>query len=321
MFFHNFFGSPAREILSGRASLLAITFLIACLGGPVSANPSNERIVFHSDRDGNSEIYRIELSGVEETRLTFNDSYDGFPSWSPDGQLIVFQSDREGTEEIFIMKADGSDAKRIPNTENGRYPKWSFDGCHITFFAEINGNTEIFVIKSDGSKPRNLTHHLATDETPSWSADGKTLAFQSDRNDVRKGDRSVEEWTYNFGLFTMVSDGSAVREITGTQTNDENPSIAPHGRQIVYQSYIGNSLGIAVVNIITKEKQILTDLRYASGSPAWSSDGTKIVFDSNRDGNFEIFVMDADGSNQRQLTFTDHAENSGAAMYSGQYLP
>jgi TolB protein len=305
----------------GRASLLVITFIMVCLGGFVSADQSDERIVFHSDRDGNSEIYCVELPVVEETRLTFNDSYDGFPSWSPDGQLIVFQSDREGAAAIFIMKADGSDAKRIPNTENGRYPKWSFDGRYITFFAELNGNSEIFVINSDGSKPRNLTQHLATDETPSWSANGKTLAFQSDRNDVRKGDRSVEEWIYNFGLFTMASDGSAVLEITGTQTNDENPSIAPHGKQIVYQSYISNSLGIAVVNTITKEKRILTDLRYASGSPAWSSDGSKIVFDSNQDGNFEIFVMDANGSNQRQLTFTDHAENSGAAMYSGQYLP
>ena len=116
----------------------------------------------------------------------------------------------------------------------------------------------------------------------------------------------------------MASDGSGVREITGVETNDENPSISPCGKYIVYQSYVGDSLVIAVVDVESREKNILTDPQFANGSPAWSNDGSKIVFDSNRDGNFEIFVMDTDGRNQRQLTFTDDSENSGAAIFVGR---
>ncbi len=86
----------------------------------------------------------------------------------------------------------------------------------------------------------------------------------------------------------------------------------------MFQSYVGDSLVIAVVDVESRKKSILTDPRSANGSPAWSNDGSKIVFDSNRDGNFEIFVMDADGSNQRQLTFTDDVENSGAAIFVGR---
>jgi Tol biopolymer transport system component len=273
------------------------------------------RIAFHSDRDGNSEIYTIAPTGADETRLTFNDDYDGFPSWSPDGEFILFQSDRDGRDAIYVMSADGSGVRRIPNTENGRYPKWSPDGRSIAFFAERDGNTEIVVVDADGSNPRILTNHPATDETPSWTADDRTLAFQSDRNDDRTGDRSGEDWHSNFGIFTMEADGGGVREITGADTNDENPSISPDGRSVVFQSYMFDSLVIAVADVESGEKTILTDSALISGSPAWASDGSKIVFDSNRDGNFEIFVMDADGSNQRQLTHTEDCENSGAAYF------
>ena len=141
------------------------------------------------------------------------------------------------------------------------------------------------------------------------------LAFQSDRNDHREGDRNADEWHSNFGIFTMTIEGDDLREITGADTNDENPSISPDGRWIVYQSYMFDSLVIAVTDVETGEKKVLTDPVSPSGSPAFSSDGTKIAFDSNRDGNFEIFVMDADGSNQRQLTYTQDCENSGASYF------
>jgi dipeptidyl aminopeptidase/acylaminoacyl peptidase len=284
----------------------------------VQAESAMPRIVFHSDRDGNSEIYSISPSGEDETRLTFNEGFDGFPSWSPDGKSIAFQSERDRTDAIFVMKANGSDPRRVPNTENGRYPKFSPDGRSIAFFAERAENTEIVVVDADGSNPRNLTDHSATDETPSWTADGRTLAFQSDRNDPRAGDRSGEDRHPNFGIFTVTADGSGVREITGVETNDENPSISPDGRSIVYQSYMHDSLVVAAVDVESGEKKILTNPKWASGSPAWSTDGAKIVFDSNREGNFEIFVMDADGQNQRQLTFTEDAENSGAAIFVGR---
>ena len=76
------------------------------------------RIAFHSDRDGNSEIYTIAPTGAGETRLTFNDDFDGFPSWSPDGESILFQSDREGRDAIFVMDPDGSNQRQLTFTDD-----------------------------------------------------------------------------------------------------------------------------------------------------------------------------------------------------------
>jgi len=311
-----------RLILAIAVPLTLLAGVAAQNGGSATTKTSpGARIVFHSDRTGNSEIYRIAADGSNEIQLTNNHADDSFPSWSPDGESILFQSNRNDADAIYVMNADGTNQRRIPNTDNGRYAKWSHDGRYVAFFARRDGNTDIMIVDVDGSHPRNLTTHFATDETPSWSKDGARLAFQSDRNDPRPGDRTSDEWNFNFGIFTIAADGGDVREITGVETNDENPSISPTGHQIVYQSYIDGGLAIAVVDVRTLQKRILTDLAHVNASPAWSNDGSKIVFDSNRDGNFEMFTMDADGSNQRQLTFTDNAENSGGAMFIAEPRP
>jgi TolB protein len=295
-----------------------VSIMVSLLAGAVSAEPVG-RIVFHSDRSGSTEIYSINTDGTDEKRLTSNDAYDGFPSWSMDGGSIYFQSNRNGDDAIYVMTVDGSNVSKVPNTERGRYPKNSADGERLAFFSERDGQTDIFVIDIDGTNLRNITQSASIDETPSWTHDGARIAFQSDRS-WRHDDpaaASIAEHS-NFGVFRMNDDGSDVVEVTGVATNDENPSISPDGENVVYQSYIDDGLAIMSVNVSTGAKAELTSAKKFSGSPAWSSSGQSIVFDSNDDGNFDIYVMDADGNNRRQITFTEIGENSGAAMFDGR---
>ena len=279
-------------------------------------------VVFHSDRTGNSEIYSVGADGTDEKRLTHNDAYDGFPAFSADGGRVFFHSLRDDDDAIYSMNADGSDVTRIPNTKFGRYPKPSPDGARLAFFAERDGQTDIYVINADGGELKNLTSSNSIDETPSWTADGGTIAFQSDRA-WRNADPEYAETADhpNFGIFLIDSDGSSIRELTGSAFNDENPSISPDGEKVVFQRYVNDGLAIATLDIATGEDRLLTSPSGASGSPAWSSSGNRIVFDALDDGNFDIYVMDADGGNRQQLTFTEETENSGAAMFDGPPLP
>ncbi len=273
-----------------------------------------QKIAFHSNRDGNTEIYSIHVDGSHERRLTENNAYDGFPSWSPDGKQVLFQSDRGGELCIYMMDMDGANVRKIPNTQGGNYAKWSRDGSKIAFFAERNDNTEIIMVNPDGSNPVNLTNNAANDETPSWTSDGQKIVFQTNRGNVRKVGENGDVQRANYDIYIMDADGSNQTRITGFETNDENPSISPDGTQVVYQSYIDNGLAIVVVDTDGSNKRILTDAVPPSGSPAWSGDGNKIAFDSMRDGNFEIFTMNVDGTEQKQLTFTEgEVENSGAS--------
>ena len=296
--------------------------VIALLASASTCASAGGLVVFHSDRSGNSEIYSVGADGSDEKRLTHNDAYDGFPAWSADGTRIFFHSLRDADDAIYSMNADGSDVMRIPNTEFGRYPKPSPDGTRLAFFARQGGQTDIYVVNADGGERQNLTSNSSIDETPSWTADGKTIAFQSDRawRDADPALAATAEHS-NFGVFLMDSDGSHIRELTGIAYNDENPSISPDGRKVVFQRYINGGLAIATLDVTNGKDRLLTSPSGASGSPAWSSSGSRIVFDALDDGNFDIYVMVADGSNRQQVTFTEATENSGAAMFDGPPKP
>jgi serine/threonine-protein kinase len=89
-------------------------------------SPDGRRIAFQSRRDGNLEIYVINLDGTGLRRLTDHPAADGRPAWSPDGQWIAFESDRDGKLDIYIMRADGSDVRRITsNAGKNGWPSWA----------------------------------------------------------------------------------------------------------------------------------------------------------------------------------------------------
>jgi TolB protein len=89
-------------------------------------SPDGRRIAFQSKRDGNLEIYVINLDGTGLSRLTDHPAADGRPAWSPDGQWIAFESDRDGKLDIYVMRADGSDVRRITsNAGKNGWPSWA----------------------------------------------------------------------------------------------------------------------------------------------------------------------------------------------------
>ncbi len=76
-------------------------------------SPDGRKIAFASERDGNSEIYRMKADGSGQRRLTGNLAYDGDPGWSPDGRKITFVSNREGRYDVYVMNADGSGQRTL----------------------------------------------------------------------------------------------------------------------------------------------------------------------------------------------------------------
>ena len=118
--------------------------------------------MFQSTRDGNDEIYRLDLETGQTIRLTDHPASDAQPSWSPDGSKIVFVSDRDrdtysgrAAYQLYIMDSDGSDPRRLTETEWADFmPRWSPDGQWITFLSDRRGSTELYLMSSDGGDAR-----------------------------------------------------------------------------------------------------------------------------------------------------------------------
>jgi Tol biopolymer transport system component len=148
-----------------------------------SFSPDGSRIVYMSQRDGQRDLYIMDLEGQDILQLTDSEAYDYEPAWSPDGERIAFVSRRTGKSQIFIMDADGSNVVQLTDSDYLDWrPAWSPDGEWIAFESWREGNADIFIMRPDGSDQTQLTTSLAEDGHPHFSPDGRYLIFHSRRS-------------------------------------------------------------------------------------------------------------------------------------------
>jgi Tol biopolymer transport system component len=261
-----------------------------------------DKIAFYSERNAPAEIYTMNLDGSELKRLTNNNAEDQCPAFSPDGSQIAFCSNRSGNYEIYVMNNDGSNQIRLTNSsQKESQPEWSPDGEQIVFIRwSPNSWTDgdILIMDKDGSNVKQLTSHPADDVRPTWFPDGSKILFNSKRDG-------------NYEIYTMNPDGTNPQRLTNTPGNEMFPDISPDMTKIVYSQMNFQTFKseIHIMNADGTGDMLLAQGGNITENAKWSPDGSKILFQTDRTGNFEIFVMNADGSNPQNLT------NSAAGDY------
>jgi Tol biopolymer transport system component len=199
---------------------------------------------------------------------------------------------------------------------------WSPDGRRIAFVSlgctpTCSGrHVELNVMNADGSGQRNLTREWGLEVAPwgpgglpVWSPDWRKLAFLRQRG-VNRGYPVYGRYS---DIYVMNADGSGRRRLTRSAQNDGDPVWSPDGRRLAFVRVWG---GLANIYVVNADGSGLRRLAHAfaytpspgdfgagwRANPAWSPDGRKIAFVSNRDGNDDVFVVNADGSGLRKLS-------------------
>jgi len=252
-------------------------------------SPDGTRIAFQADRDGAQlDLWIMDADGGNATRLTTNVNEDRHPAFSPDGNWIAFDSDREGTFDIWLMPlATGEiDAEnRTFGNNDDVEPVWSNGGAYLYFASSRGaGNYDIYRQDMATDSTLQLTSFASDDRAPAVSPDGTSLAFVSG---------------LNFGtphVYTVVLGGTEVVPLTGdVGATEADPAWAPGTDTVLFSRSTGLSSTVwlkASDPEVAAEQVTFGTGATGDGGAAWSPDGTRLAFHSDRGGNLDIWLME-----------------------------
>lgn len=278
-------------------------------GASDAAAGTLDRIAFTSNRSGTAQIYVMNADGSGQTRLSNSAPFDDMqPAWSPDGSRIAFtrgnmyQSANLGSSSIVVMDSTGGNEK-VLGAETGINfrPAWSPDGQRILYIhgSPTQAPFDLWVMNADGTGKHAVTTSGVANPA-AWSPDGSRIVFGRTA--------PLEIWVIN-------ADGSGETRLTTTVPN-YTPNWAPSNRILFTSAPDGGPKQVYVMDPDGRNQIRLADDGAENKFPAWSPDGSRIAYSRStipcigvecgltQLGGYEIYVMNADGSGQTQITTT-----------------
>jgi TolB protein len=270
--------------------------------------------LYHTNQSGDWDIWRLDGADMESrtsfhTNLTERDSNDPTivnaenvtdisPSLSPNNEWFVFSSNRDGNWEIYVAPTDGdlNAAQRVTFNETAidTDPTWGPNNF-IVYESSRMGNWDLFMVDAKTGIEYQVTDSPSNELNPAWSPDGSKIVYQSDVN----SSPLVVDWQiFEIELGTMT-----VRRLTNEPFGAVDPSYSPDGNRIVYRTHTAmtNSV-IKVMNGDLSANVAVTGNIENATTPVFSPSGRYLAYQSNADGDLDIYVHEFATGLTRKLT-------------------
>jgi len=252
------------------------------------------KFVFVSDRTGTKEIWTMDYDGYGQRPFTSNKSINLTPRWAVDNSKIAYTSYRRGGRpDLFIQSYVDNRILSFPSyAGTTTTPSWAPDGERICFASSQTGDMELYISDLRGRNLKRLTSSRGVDISPVWNPkSGREIAFVSDRSGSAQ-------------VYLMDDEGVNVRRLITEGGEAAEPSWSPDGGWIAFQwrKSLTGFFDVYVVEVATGKTFQLTKDGKRNEHPVWAPDGRHIAFVSDRSGTRQIYLMLADGTNQRQIS-------------------
>ena len=291
----------AIALLVGPAHAQATPPQPAQHGANPTVSPDGRLIAFVSDRASTGDFYVMNADGSDVRRLTTDGGHKGRAYWSADGKHLMFSVPANDTAHVMSLSLGGGAAVEIARfgARSGGVP--FADASRFVYGVGPWARVQLVVSRGDGSGQVPLTSDRAAYFCQAISPRGDQVAA------ARSDSSGMQIWVVNL-------DGSGARQVTRfsmSQGTPQCPSYSPDGRRVAVQSEVNDPADstrqvghVWVVDVATGDATRLAVHAepYVDELPAWFPDGKRIVFQSDRTGRWEVWVMNADGTGQRQLT-------------------